>query len=503
MTLVHARLLALLLAALASRAHAAPDDTLESELAAVTDALLEARFPKRSAKNEKPARGVDELEEVLSRAYEESAAGARAQAVARLIDALEGPRFRDFAELPPFAAAELLLASLLIEERALGRAERLIAKLTARGADTRTFGPAFQRGVDIALLRGDLDASADRLAALLPKAPPRDAADALHYLRGLAAHDDGLTAQARAQLTAVSRRSRFHPSARYLLGVIASAEGAYDEAMAHFREVCRRCDDPRAAHRVSPSLFALDDLAWLGLGRVAHEQRRDDVAFAHYFRVPNDSPKLADALFEAAWASYARGRQAVALDGLDQLEARFPGTVHADEARVLRGYVALAQGRFDEAVRMLADVERTLTARVADPSSLPLPSEPKRARIAAMERALHDARAASTRAGAKLRARVEALAHALGDARIAAETEARAELTRRLAQALRRARIARVDAIMGKKRALEDEIASLAAGRFPPELPRATAPEGLLRDDEEYWPFEGEAWDDERAESRR
>lgn len=44
------------------------------------------------------------------------------------------------------------------------------------------------------------------------------------------------------------------------------------------------------------------------------------------------------------------------------------------------------------------------------------------------------------------------------------------------------------------------QIESLAAGRFPPELQDPLAIQGLLRDDEEYWPFEGELWADEFEE---
>lgn len=70
-------------------------------------------------------------------------------------------------------------------------------------------------------------------------------------------------------------------------------------------------------------------------------------------------------------------------------------------------------------------------------------------------------------------------------------------LHERLAGEVRRARIGRIDAVMGSKRRIEIQIESLAAGRFPPELIDPLRIQGLLRDDEEYWPFEGEYWHDE------
>ena len=65
----------------------------------------------------------------------------------------------------------------------------------------------------------------------------------------------------------------------------------------------------------------------------------------------------------------------------------------------------------------------------------------------------------------------------------------------------RRARIGRIDAVMGSKRRIEIQIESLAAGRFPPELMDPLHIQGLLRDDEEYWPFEGELWQDEMEQA--
>ena len=62
-----------------------------------------------------------------------------------------------------------------------------------------------------------------------------------------------------------------------------------------------------------------------------------------------------------------------------------------------------------------------------------------------------------------LRAELEAAANEAGE-------RALRNLRDRLAQELRRARIGRIDAVMGSKRQVELQMESLAAGRFPPEL---------------------------------
>ena len=58
-------------------------------------------------------------------------------------------------------------------------------------------------------------------------------------------------------------------------------------------------------------------------------------------------------------------------------------------------------------------------------------------------------------------------------------------------------RLTLIDAVIGKKKKLEIEIANLRDGRYPPDMFAKLQLEGLMGDDEEYWPFEGEHWSDE------
>jgi tetratricopeptide (TPR) repeat protein len=62
---------------------------------------------------------------------------------------------------------------------------------------------------------------------------------------------------------------------------------------------------------------------------------------------------------------------------------------------------------------------------------------------------------------------------------------------------LDKAKLGKIDAVIGEKRKLDIEVSDLAAGRFPAELHGQLWEQGLIGDDEEYWPFEGEYWKDE------
>jgi TolA-binding protein len=62
---------------------------------------------------------------------------------------------------------------------------------------------------------------------------------------------------------------------------------------------------------------------------------------------------------------------------------------------------------------------------------------------------------------------------------------------------LDKAKLGKIDAIIGQKRKLDIEVQDLAAGRFPEELIGKMWNASMIGDDEEYWPWQGEYWADE------
>ena len=67
----------------------------------------------------------------------------------------------------------------------------------------------------------------------------------------------------------------------------------------------------------------------------------------------------------------------------------------------------------------------------------------------------------------------------------------------RLSRLLRRARLGRIESVLGRKRALEVEIEAINSGYLPKDAVDSLDSARFLRDDEEYWPFEGDDWPDE------
>jgi hypothetical protein len=76
-------------------------------------------------------------------------------------------------------------------------------------------------------------------------------------------------------------------------------------------------------------------------------------------------------------------------------------------------------------------------------------------------------------------------------------SDALTRLERRLTRLVRRARAGRIETVLGRKRALELEIEALSQGLLPAGAVDSLDAARYLRDDEEYWPFDGEDWEDE------
>ncbi|MEO8878018.1 MAG: hypothetical protein ABI461_20670, partial [Polyangiaceae bacterium] len=67
----------------------------------------------------------------------------------------------------------------------------------------------------------------------------------------------------------------------------------------------------------------------------------------------------------------------------------------------------------------------------------------------------------------------------------------------RLSRLLRRARLGRIESVLGRKRALEVEIEAINNGYLPQSAIDSLDAARFLSDKEEYWPFEGDDWPDE------
>lgn len=474
-------------------------------------------------------------------------------AITAWTELVEHPRFALFEGDDAGRATLLHLGEAMVQVGVPEAARfwfRKVLASAARDESALADGRRALRGlVDVALASGSHGTAAEDLAAA---SPPHgaflrgrsDVQGELAYVRGRGREAAGDGAGALLEYRSVPATSRFWSQATYLQGLLLLEAGRPQDAEGLF---CKVADPARQPHTVplvaDERFFAVRDLARLALGRVAHEGGRFDDARYYYHLVPQDSDRLAEALHEGATARY----EAKDFEGARQLLTDLRGlglsSPYADEGALLDAYVDLGQCRFaaaDEKLRAFVKAYEPLRdwARVsagrktldgAYIASLPPELGARLRRDEAYGAAVKRRIAVDHQRRGLVQARTDlALLTArpgspaltqrrLGDgARLpvldgelamdhraaldAEEAAARGLLHRtdlRLSRLLARARLGRIETVLGRKRSLELDVEALQAGYLPPEALDSLDAARYLQDGEEYWPFEGERWADE------
>ena len=274
--------------------------------------------------------------------------GAFGNAAVALYAIVKSPRYAAFTDFVELQNAEYDLGVALARSGSYGAALEVIEDILRRGPGASYWGPAHRRAVDIAIETRDHAGVLARVEAIKTTDPiPPSAAGERAYLRGRAAYEAGKLADAEAELTTITRKSRMYSSAVYLRGVIRARRGQYKEAAEAMCEIAGTPDDDKLTFVVDDRYFTVKDLARLGLGRLAHEAAEYDDAYYHYFQIPEDSTYLPDALFEAAWSMYQKRELETSRDLVKEFLTEFPTSPLWPEASLLAGYVELADCEFD------------------------------------------------------------------------------------------------------------------------------------------------------------
>ena len=340
------------------------------------------RLPPETASQER-------LRELLAGAEESLARGDGRAAASGLFALVESPRYLPWKDTVPYQQAELTLGRALLRGGASLSAERYLMRVLRRGPDRPYFVPAHRAMVDLALetrqvprvlgLLVELDRELIRTGRL-----PADSVAELAYLEGRALYQAGQLDQGAARLASVPRTSRLYAGAAYFRGLVAARQGAFDRARGAFCEILPgrkgvagatgTVSGETLAFHIDGRYFQLQDLARLALGRIAHERDRYDEAYYYYFSVPEDSERLAEALFEAAWSMYQKGEVRAARAFVDSFDVNFPASPLRPEVALLRANIALRSCAFDgaraEAAALVSTYEplqKRVAAAAADP----------------------------------------------------------------------------------------------------------------------------------------
>jgi tetratricopeptide (TPR) repeat protein len=283
--------------------------------------------------------------------------GRTDEAVSRLTDIVESPRFDPYVDSEDGRAMVFVLGDALARAGAYQPARAYLRRLvSASGAwegRATTARRAVRRLAEIAM-ESDLYAAALDDLKGVPSNAPEEMLGEIAYIAGRAHEAAGDPEGALAAYGAVTPRSRFWAQATYLEGLIFVEKGRYKEGENLF---CKIADPNRQSNTTAvfadAKFFVVRDLARLALGRVAHEEGRFDDARYYYYLVPKDSDRLAEALYEAATTRYEKKDYEDARELLDELKAIQSHHRYEDEAWILDAYVDLAQCKFESADKKL------------------------------------------------------------------------------------------------------------------------------------------------------
>jgi hypothetical protein len=613
----------------------AADQLFAGALRAYHTALLSRRLGLEELRREVVGARVAEAEQLV-------AAGRVDEAIARLAELVEHPQFELFADSEEGRAAVFrlgdALATAALYEPARVYLRRVLATKGSWDGGGTWARRAVRRLVDIALESQEFAPIARDLDAVPPSAP-EEVRGEIAYMNGRAQEAAGNPDGALAAYANVTQRCRFWAQATYLSGLIDVEKG---NAKAGENLLCKVADPKRSATTTpffaDEKFFAVRDLARLGLGRIAHEQSRNDDARYYYYLVPKDSDRLAEALYEAATTRYEKKDYEGARELLDELAALGIHHRYEDEAWVLSAWIDLARCKFPEADRQLVeflrryepvrdaarhiaesdastqrllaavhsgsdaggaeiggtspevmrtiaalvrvdsaydrvlrrravlereasglvtasaalgDMQRTIATNgglrpsaeltddanlkarrareaidgiehaIADLDAAKAPADqvtPLRRQLADLQAQLGkgssaggDSGASGAAAGADLpdllrtdvakagdlQTQIAVARKDLAGAETALAKDALRRLDLRLSRLLRRARLGRIESVLGRKRALEVEVEAIRLGYLPQDAVDSLEAARYLEDNEEYWPFEGDDWPDE------
>jgi tetratricopeptide (TPR) repeat protein len=600
-------------------------------------ALLARRLGQQELQHEDVSARVAEAEQLVGD-------GRIDEAIARLAELVEHPQFDLFADTLEGRAAVFRLGDALaaagVYDAARVYLRRVLAAKGAWDGNGIWARRAVRRLVDIAL-DGEDYVAVERDLQSVPAAAPEEVRGEIAYMNGRGHEASGNPDAALTAYASVTQRCRFWSQAIYLSGLIQVEKGNYKAG----EDLLCKVADPKRSAATTPvfadeKFFAVRDLARLGLGRIAHEQGRNDDARYYYYLVPRDSDRLAEALYEAATTRYEKRDYDGARELLDELFGLGAHHRYEDEAWVLDAWVDLARCKFADADKKLVeflrryepvrdaarrigesdastqrllgavhsgtdaagaeigatspDVVRAIAALVrVDPAydrvlrrravlereasgltyaigalgdmqralatnggvrpstelavsgdSSQRLAEARRAiegverqivdleearvradQVAPLRQELADLKARLTQAstptaaamagegaggadlpdllradqarGVELQTRLVSARKELGDAELVLAKDALHRLDLRLSRLLRRARLGRIESVLGRKRALEVEVEAIRLGYLPQDAVDSLEAARYLEDNEEYWPFEGDDWPDE------
>lgn len=220
------------------------------------------------------------------------------------------------------------------------------------GGESDNFAKGFEHAVQLA---DELNAGwllADGLSYHSSDKFGREGGPRAMYWVGKTLFEAGRLSESRAYLQAVPKSSEYHPRAKFIEGVVLTAQFKPQEAIGPFTIAYDETRDDPDEGRVAM-------LANLNLARTYYALKNFERAVEHYKMVPRESLDWHEAQFEIAWSFYMMGRLNDSLAALQTCTAPFFDGWYIPEPRLLRILVYYNLCKYDDGSQMLEDFTST------------------------------------------------------------------------------------------------------------------------------------------------
>jgi tetratricopeptide (TPR) repeat protein len=161
------------------------------------------------------------------------------------------------------------------------------------------------------------------------------------YYKGVEAFGDRSLETAEKYFSMVPAGSPYQLGAQFHEGVISNLKGRHSRAIALFEKVL-------AGTRERSDMKELQEMSLMNIARVNYEIKRFPEAISYYGQIPRDSENWLDAIWEASWAFFFMEKFNNSLGNIHTIHSPFFENRFYPEAYILQSITFLRMCRYDQ-----------------------------------------------------------------------------------------------------------------------------------------------------------
>ncbi|WP_141733531.1 hypothetical protein [Oligoflexus tunisiensis] len=161
------------------------------------------------------------------------------------------------------------------------------------------------------------------------------------YYKGVEAFGDRSLETAEKYFNMVPAGSPYHLGAQFHEGVISNLKGRHSRAIALFEKVL-------SGTRERSDMRELQEMSLMNIARVNYEIKRFPEAISYYGQIPRDSENWLDAIWEASWAFFFMEKFNNSLGNIHTIHSPFFENRFYPEAYILQSITFLRMCRYDQ-----------------------------------------------------------------------------------------------------------------------------------------------------------